>query len=341
CLIGDKATGALEYKPSLNSITPRNNDLNLSDLVDTIKEILFNKDYLKTGDLKSIEDIISIGSSLGGAAPKAVIGIDFNTGVIRPGNIPLPSNFDYYIIKFDAFKKDGNIILEEGKGYSQVEYAYYKMAKDCNLTISNSMLISENGRSHFLTKRFDRINGEKLHMQSLNAIAHMDSYKQWDYNNYFAVLSRLNVPFEQHKEQYKRIVFNVLGGNTDTHTKNTSFLMDKKGKWSISPFYDVICSIVPGQVGTYKHKTSLNNKITNIEYSDLKILAEKNNIKGYNEIIDEVRNTMSNWSKIAKDSGVSLEHQNHVQGIINNNDLILKLPKQHLVKKKNDKGFSI
>jgi serine/threonine-protein kinase HipA len=226
CLIGNKAIGALEYRPNLAEIGMKTNrKIDLGELVNTVNSLLFDKQKLLKGDLSSLSDIISVSSSLGGAAPKAVLGIDMKTNEVRAGNILLPSNFDYYIIKFDAYKRNNSLEFGESKGYSNLEYAYYKMVKELNLTMSESQLLHENNRSHFLTKRFDRIDGRKVHMQSLNAIAHMDSYKTWDYNTYFRVMQTLKVPYSDQEQMYKRIIFNGLSGNADTHTKNTSFII--------------------------------------------------------------------------------------------------------------------
>jgi serine/threonine-protein kinase HipA len=320
CLIGNKAIGALEYRPNLTDIGMNSNSkINLSDLVETVNSLLYDKQSLLKGDLSSLSDIISVSSSLGGAAPKAVLGIDMQTNEIRAGNIPLPSNFDYYIIKFDAYKRNNSVEFGESKGYSNVEYAYHKMVKELNLTMSESQLLHENNRSHFLTKRFDRIDGRKVHMQSLNAIAHMDSYKNWDYNTYFRVMQALRLPYTDQEQMYKRIVFNGLAGNADTHTKNTSFLMQENGTWRLSPFYDVICSVIPNHPTTELHKTTINGKNRDFLLEDFKVVAEKNGIKNYKAIIEETISVLEKWKDISQGAGVNEFNQKHVAKIIDTN----------------------
>ncbi len=342
CLIGNKATGALEYQPTLQSIGMlANRKINLGDLVDTINTLLNDKQSLLKGDLNSLADIISVSSSLGGAAPKAVLGIDKKTKEVRAGNIPLPSNFDYYIIKFDAFKKGNTLDIGESKGYCNVEYAYYQMTKKLNLNMMDSELLIENNRSHFLTKRFDRVDGEKIHMQSLNAIANMDRYKNWDYEMYFRVMQKMKLPQSDQEQMYKRIVFNALAGNSDTHTKNTSFLMQKDGSWRLSPYYDVLCSAIPNQPSTELHKTTINGKNKHFLLEDFKALAEKVAIKNYKQTIEETISVVETWKDIAKTSGVSEENQKHVSKIIENNLNNLKSNGLSVTNRLKNKGFSM
>lgn len=318
CYIHHKAIGALEYAPPLKSLQSPSKELVLSDLMGTVDKLISSKKNLSEGDLTNIQDIISIGSSLGGAAPKAVIGIDFTTNSIRPGNIELSENYEYWIIKFDAIKRDQNLSFTETKGFCNVEYVYFEMAQHAGIYMNPCKLIEDDNRFHFLTKRFDRENGNKLHMQSLHAMAHMDSYQIWDYDMYFRVFTKLKLPYADHEELYKRIVFNGLSGNTDTHTKNTSFLMDEKGTWKLSPYYDVICS-VPLASGIQNHKTLINGKANGFGYKDYVEVAERNGIKKYDQIIEQIINSLQQWPELSKNHHVKKEYQEHVQKIIQTN----------------------
>lgn len=316
CYISTKAIGALEYKPSFENEETKEVDLN--DLVHHVDELNASKGKLEIGDLNKIQDIISVGSSLGGAAPKAVLGIDFNTNKIKPGNIKLPSNYDYWIIKFDALKNHDSIEFNEPKGFCNVEYVYHLLAIDAGLNMEACKLYKHGNRSHFLTKRFDRVHGEKIHMQSLHAMAHMDSYKKWDYDIYFKVLTRLKLNYSDHEEMFRRIVFNGLSGNTDTHTKNTSFLMDKKGNWMLSPLYDVICSVSLSSK-VENHKTLINGKPNKFVKADYLAIAERNSIKHPEKIINQVVNSLNQWEKLSKEHSVKEEYRDHVSKIIKEN----------------------
>lgn len=318
CYISHKAIGALEFAPPLRLPHTLSGKLRLSDLMGTVDKLISSRKSLSEGVLNNLQDIISIGSSLGGAAPKAVIGIDFSTNSIKPGNIDLPENYEYWIIKFDAIKRGGDLSFSETKGFGNVEYVYYKMARAAGINMYICKLLEDDNRFHFLTKRFDRVNGNKLHMQSLHAIAHMDSYQVWDYDMYFRVFARLKLPYPDHEELYKRIVFNGLAGNTDTHTKNTSFLMDEKGSWRLSPYYDVICS-VPLASGVQNHKTLINGKSLGFNYSDFAEVAERNGIKKYDQIIEQVVLSLQKWSELSIEYQVKKEYQLHVQKIIDGN----------------------
>ena len=319
CYINHKATGALEFTPPLPSSKPVENELILSDLMHTVDQLISSKQTLNAGDLNNIQDIISIGSSLGGAVPKAVIGIDFNSNSIKPGNIPLPDNYDYWIIKFDALKREQGMELSEPLGYGNVEYTYYEMATKAGIAMSPCKLLKDGDRYHFLTKRFDRVGNQKLHLQSLNAIAHADSYQLWDYDIYFKVLTKLKANYADHEQLYKRIVFNGLAGNTDTHTKNTSFLMNQKGEWKLSPFYDVICGVSRKYRSTENHKTLINGKTTGFTYTDFVSVAEKNGIKNYKEIIDQVNESLDGWLALSQKNNVKKAYQQHVQSVIDLN----------------------
>lgn len=320
--MSSKATGALEYAPPLMNQKRGNHELSINSLLDSVDRLISSKKTLEEGDLNDIHDIISVGSSLGGAAPKAVIDIDFKTNSIRPGNIPNTPNYEPWIIKFDAVKKEHAINIQDTKstGFGNVEYAYYLMAKRAGITMNPCRLYHDSGRSHFMTKRFDRSNGEKLHMQTLHAIAHMDSYFPHDYNKYFKVFSGLKLNHSEYEEMYRRIVFNGLAGNTDTHTKNTSFLMNKEGRWSLSPCYDLICSISMKN-NIERHKTLINGKSHNFTKQDFMSVARKAGIKESraNEIIDKVSESLSQWNNLALESGVREEHIKHIKKHIDKN----------------------
>lgn len=325
CYVSHKAIGALEFVPSLK-IEGQSDELQIADLSHIVDQLISSKKGISLGDLNKIQDIISISSSLGGAAPKAVLGINFKTNLIKPGNIDLPQDYEYWIIKFDAIKQNSQIDVGEPMGVTNVEYVYHLMAKKAGIQMTECKLFKDGERQHFLTKRFDRIDNRKIHTQTLHAIAHMDSYKTWDIDMYFRVMTRLKLPYKDHEQMYRRVIFNALSGNTDTHTKNTSFMMFDDGIWHLTPCYDVICSVsIKFKSTTENHKTTINGKHKNFTYNDLIRVAEKNGIKQAPKIIQEVIDSLLNWEKLANDNGVKNDYKEHVQSVINDNITTLNI----------------
>jgi serine/threonine-protein kinase HipA len=318
CYVSHKAIGALEFVPSLQ-IDGQSQELKLDELSAIVDKLISSKKGITTGDLNQIQGVISIASSLGGAAPKGVLGINFETDSIKPGNIELPEGYEYWIIKFDAIKQSSELLMEQSLGFTNVEYVYSLMAKEAGIHMTDCKLIKDKERQHFLTKRFDRIDGNKIHVQTLHAIAHMDSYDIWDIDLYFRTMTRLKLAYHDHEQMYRRVVFNALAGNTDTHTKNTSFMMDESGNWKLTPCYDIICSVSMKHKSTENHKTTINGKRKDFQYEDLIAVAEGNGIRKADKIISEVVESLSNWSQLADQNNVRAEYKEHVQNIITNN----------------------
>ena len=254
-------------------------------------------------DKDSLSDILRIGSSVGGARAKALIAIktgsDDNIEEIRPGDIMQPEGYSYWLLKIDGANEK---TLGEGKGIGKIEFAYYKLAREAGIDISESTLFEENGRFHFLTKRFDRTDdGEKIHMQSLGALAGIDYriQKASSYETLFRVMKRLRLPYYQFEQQYRRSLFNVVARNHDDHVKNFSFLMNKEGKWQISPAYDITFQYKSGGTWTNTHQSSINGKFDDFIRDDLLSFGKAFGIKKANHILDEVIGAVLKWPKIA------------------------------------------
>ena len=167
-------------------------------------------------------------------------------------------------------------------------------------------LIEENGRAHFLTKRFDRVGGRKIHMQTLCGIAHYDHriHRAYSYEQAFNVMRSLRLSYSEAAEMFRRMVFNVVVRNQDDHTKNISFLMDADGKWSLSPAYDMGYAYNPDGAWTSTHQMSINGKFDGIRRKDLLTFADDNNIKNAAEMIDRICEEASRWPEIARNCGV-------------------------------------
>lgn len=304
--VGRRGMGALEYEPIKHSSESEYN-VNVGDIVKVTEKVLKRKKETSYNDIDrdSLSDILRIGTSAGGARAKALIAIKANKNgeilEIRPGDIIQPKGYSYWLLKIDGANEN---TLGEAEGLGKIEYAYYLLAKKCGITISESRLYEENNRFHFLTKRFDRTDqGEKIHMQTFGTLAGIDYRipKATSYETLFRVMKRLRLPYNQFEQQYRRSIFNVVMRNHDDHVKNFSFLMDKSGKWQISPAYDLNYSYSQGGTWTNTHQSSINGKFDKFTREDLLTLGNNFGIKKAGDILDEIISIASEWPKIATD----------------------------------------
>lgn len=310
CFLGQRCMGALEFEPATG---PASADMKIEidSLVEVAKEALSKKEEFGANldiDRKAaIAEILRLGTSAGGQRAKAIIAYNKDTGEVRSGQVPAPEGFDYYLIKLDGVSTEAG--FKETENFGRLEYSFSLLAKECGIEMTDCSLIEENGRAHFLTKRFDRANGEKIHMQTLCGIAHYDFHlrRACSYEQAFNVMRRLRLPYSQAEEMFLRMVFNVVIRNQDNHTKNISFLMDKTGKWTLSPAYDIGFAYNPKGSWTDTHQMSINGKFDDITRQDLLVCAAANNIKNAAEIIDRVCETTAKWPEMAKSCGVPQE----------------------------------
>lgn len=307
CYTGDRAMGALEFEPVLYPEKKFQKPFEIEDMVQLVSNILAERGTLEsnlhTDGNHAITSIIRLGTSAGGARPKAVITYNEKTGEIRSGHIQALKDFSHWIIKLDGVKDNEP---GETKGYGRIEFAYYLMARECGINIEPCKLLEENGRAHFMAKRFDRESNEKIHMQSLCAIAHYDynNPDAYSYEQAFQVMRRMLLPYPEAEQLYIRMVFNVIANNNDDHTKNISFLMDKNGIWKLSPAYDLLFAYNPENFWLRRHQMSINGKRTEINREDLIQVAKEMNIKNASDLIDKVVSVVSNWQEYAKESGI-------------------------------------
>ena len=324
CFLGNRCMGALEFEPALSISIEENKTIEIDSLVEVAKEALSEKNEFITNinnDRKAaIADILRLGTSAGGQRAKAIIAYNNTTGEVRSGQIAAPSDFDYYLIKLDGVSAKAG--FKETENFGRLEYSFYKLIQECGIDMSECSLIEENGRAHFLTKRFDRENGKKVHMQTLCGIAHYDYriHRAYSYEQAFNVMRALRLPYSEAQEMFRRMVFNVILRNQDDHTKNISFLMDEKGKWRLSPAYDMGYAYNPNGGWTATHQMSINGKFDDITRKDLLECATKNNIKNTDEIIDQIKEAASRWETIARECDVP---QKMIKTIVPN--LLLKI----------------
>ena len=305
CYQSKRSMGALEFMPAKDDYLDESSAIEISSLVQITAEVLSDKADLKTNlkeDTKeALINIIKVSTSAGGQRAKAVIAYNDTTGEVRSGQLEAAEGFNHWLLKLDGVT---NAALGDPQHYGKIEYVYYKMALKAGIEMTECRLLKENGRSHFMTKRFDRIGGnEKIHMQTLCGMAHYD-YKMlhaYSYEQAFQVMRRLRLPYGQAEQMFRRMVFNVIARNQDDHTKNISFLMDKTGTWKLSPAYDMSWAYNPRGEWTSHHQMSINNKWDNITRADLMAVAEAMHIKKADNIINETCDAVSMWTTIAKE----------------------------------------
>lgn len=319
CYVGKRAMGALEFEPSKQlSNLDTSTQLHIDELTQLADSIFKNRDSFQEKLLqkdKSILDILKVGTSAGGAKPKAIIAYNHQTGEVRSGQVKAPDGFTYWLLKFDGTAySEHDKVTNNPKGIGNIEYAYHRMAIDCGIVMTECRLLHEGDSSHFMTKRFDRLdNGDKLHVQTLAGIAHYDRDMRHSYEEAFGVLRKLKLPYPQHEEFYRRMVFNVMARNHDDHTKNHSFIMDKSGKWTLAPAYDLCYSYSPSGTWTNKHQMSLNGKRDNFSYTDLLMVGKRNSINKPHEIIEQCAEVISHWRDYAQDCGVKESHEAQIE----------------------------
>jgi len=304
--VGKRGMGALEYEP-VNHNSSNNYNIDVTELLEVAKNVLEGKEELKYKDLneESLTEILRIGTSVGGARAKALLAIKEDERgkiiEIKPGDIIQPNGYTYWLLKIDGANEK---TLGESDGIGKIEFAYYKMAIDCGIEMSESRLYNENNRFHFLTKRFDRTKlGEKIHMQTLGALVGVDFkiQKASSYETLFRTMKRLNSNYQQFEQQFRRAIFNIVSRNHDDHVKNFSFLMNKQGEWKISPAYDITYSYKPSGTWTSVHQSSLNGKFDDFKQKDLIEFGKMFGIKNSKLIIQEVIDAVSKWNQVAKE----------------------------------------
>ncbi len=316
CFIGTRGMGALEFQPSKEPQKEKSEALEIEDLLQIAREMLQKKaslnGNLNRDKLQAIKSIIKVGTSAGGARAKAIIAFNETTGEVRSGQLPTDAGFENWIIKFDGVL---NEITGDPQGYGRIEYAYHKMAVAAGIEMTECRLLEENDRAHFMTRRFDRIENEKLHLQSLCGIAHFDynNPNLYSYEQAFQVMRQLRLPYSQAEQFYMRMVFNVMARNQDDHTKNIAFLMQKNGDWKLSPAFDVTYAYNPEKGWTMRHQMSVNGKRENIEKDDLIAVAKAMNIKKPTQLIEQISVAIKNWKLFAEMAGVPYKQAKAIQ----------------------------
>ncbi|MCK5542445.1 MAG: type II toxin-antitoxin system HipA family toxin [Desulfobacterales bacterium] len=319
CYIGKRGIGALEFEPTVGpSKLDQTHNIDVEKLLGLAQKVLYDRTQLDVNvsgsdkeNKEALLDILRVGTSAGGARAKAIVAIKDNN--IISGQAEISEGYEHWILKFDGFEDNAIDCFDDPKGYGRVEYAYYLMTIEAGIEMTECKLLEENNRAHFLTKRFDRDQNEKIHMQSLSSLAHFDWNHAHSYEQIFSIIRELNLGYPAHEQQYKRMLFNVLACNMDDHVKNFSFLMDKSGNWSLSPAYDLVYVYDPYDLFAHQHRLSINGKQDNIEREDLILVGNKMEINNPDNLYEEVYEAVQSWPKFAGIAGVDSVKTDQIQ----------------------------
>ncbi len=314
CYTGRRGTGALEFEPARPPAPSPSQDIEIAGLVKLASEVLSERKQLSTSlsggqDEQAMRDILSVGTSAGGARAKAVIAWNPETDAIRSGQLEAGPGFDHWLLKFDGVTENKDREdLADPQGYGAIEYAYSLMARDAGIDMADCRLLEENGRRHFMTRRFDRTGDDKVHMLSLAAMAHFDFAQAgaFAYEQAFMVIRQLGMDTRAVEQQFRRAVFNVLARNQDDHVKNIAFLMDRSGRWSLSPAFDLAYAYNPSGDWTARHQMSLNGKLGDFTRADFGALARTGMLKRTRgtRIFEEVLDVVAAWPDYAARAGL-------------------------------------
>ena len=323
CYVGSRGMGALEFQPATLGPPTSKHAVEVASLVNLANQILderarFGGVFSDDDDREAINDILRVGTSAGGARAKAILAWNQETNEFRSGQIDAGAGFEYWLMKFDGITSSVDTEIPTPKGYGKIEYAYHLMAVEVGIEMTTCRLHHEGGRSHFMTKRFDRpANGGKWHMQSLGAIAHYD-YRQpasYSYEQAIQVIRRMGLPRKDMDQQVLRAIFNVVGRNCDDHVKNIAFLMNRRGEWRLSPAFDISYAWNPSGEWASGHQMSVNGKRDGFEREDLLALAKAADIKKARagQMVQRVIEAVRRWPDFAGKAGVNDEQVKKIQ----------------------------
>jgi len=314
CYTGTRGMGALEFTPAQGPASTNADTIEIGELVKLASEVLVHRSELNvtfagSGKAEALREILRVGTSAGGARAKAIIAWNPDTNEVRSGQVTAPAGFEYWLMKFDGVANNKDRDLADPQGYGAIEYAYWVMAREAGIEMADCRLFEEGPRRHFMTRRFDRLpDGDKLHMQSLAALSHLD-FNQPGANSYeqaFIAIRELGLGQSVLDQQFRRAVFNIVGRNQDDHVKNIAFLMDRRGRWQLAPAYDISYQYNPSGSWTNQHQMSLAGKRDDFTLEDLEAGGAVAGLskRSVRRVVNEVTDTVGRWRKIAQDADV-------------------------------------
>ena len=304
----DRTMGALSFAPPARPQRATISMVQVADLVAAARAQI--EGSLEDDDVHdALTQLITVGSTAGGARAKAVIAYNRATGQIRSGQVSAPAGYEQWLLKLDGVgdpSHGGSVVLRATQPYGRVEYAYYLMARAAGIAMNDSQLLLEGPRAHFLTKRFDRsAAGERIHVQTLCALAHLDYNlaRTHSYGSYFLTARRLGLGPDDFQQIFRRAAFNIFGVNRDDHAKNFSFLLPESGTWQLAPAYDVTHSNWVSE-WTQAHQMSVNGRFVGITLDDLRAMGDLYEVPAIEGTLRDVAAAIAQWRTFAATAGV-------------------------------------
>ncbi len=300
--IGQRAMGALEFRPPLNVPRPAEREsLEIAELVEQARVVIAGRPDV------AIPEMLRIGASAGGARPKALILWNQSASDVRSGFADPHEGDEYWIIKFDGVGELG-APDSIAKPYNRIEYVYSQLARAAGIDMPETRLLEERGFGHLMIKRFDRQQQRRSHLHSLGGMHHVDYNLpgHFSYEQFLRTILTLQLDYPTLEEAYRRAVFNIVAVNQDDHVKNFSFLMDEQGDWRLSPAYDL--TYARGAGFTRYHQMTLSGKRDEFTRDDLLELGASVGIKRRGAgVIDRVVAATEGWEDLAASAGVPSE----------------------------------
>lgn len=312
--MGRRGMGALEFKPARSPAATSSTAIKLSRLIESARRAVHGDMGTDQLAKSALAQIIQVGTSAGGARAKAAIAWNPSTDELRAGQFEVEEGFEHWLLKFDGMGADRE--LGGSQDYGRIEYAYYLMATASGIAMSPCRLLEENGRAHFMTRRFDRDGNRKHHLQSLCAMAHLD-YKQkatHDYSQLFLVIEQLDLGYAAREEAFRRMAFNVMAANCDDHTKNHSFLLREGEGWELAPAYDVTHAHNPAGEWTSQHLLGVHGRFDLISRDELLAVANRFGIGTAPKVLKQVSEAVAAWPEFSARAGVSEAESRRILG---------------------------
>ena len=310
--LGSRGMGALEFRPPRGPAAQKPTAIALSELVVAARQALSGSFAGDDETSAALKQLIAVGTSAGGARAKAIVAWNPATGDIRSGQVPVADGYEHWLIKLDGVGEDTE--LGTSKDYGRIELAYHQMALDAGLHMMPSRLLEEGGRAHFMTKRFERVGNERVHVQSLCAMGHLDFNQRatHDYAQLFDAVDQLGLGPEVRTEVFRRMAFNVAAANCDDHTKNFAFMLAPGRAWELAPAFDVTHAYNPRSEWVSQHLMSVNGAFDRVTRADLLAVADRFVVPGAAPALDQVLTVVADWERYATAAGIETEDAAHV-----------------------------
>lgn len=302
--MGKRGMGALEFRPARGAHRESHEPLRMKQLVEAARQLIHGDLSDDAQAQAALANIIQVGTSAGGARAKAVVAWNPKTDELRSGQFDVAPGFEHWLLKFDGVGTD--LELGTGAHYGRIEYAYHRMALAAGIDMQACRLLEENGRAHFMTRRFDRDGNRKHHVQSLCAMQHLD-YKQRGthaYESLFLAAERLGLDDHVRTQLFLRMAFNVLARNCDDHSKNFAFLLREDQPWELAPAFDITHAHNPAGEWTYQHLMSVNGRFDTIRRADLTTVGDRFSVPRIPVLLDQVADAVARWAEFATEAGL-------------------------------------